>query len=386
MKILVVTGTRAEFGLLQALLVEIQASPKLDLELVVTGSHLLSKFGMTINLIEDAGFKVGKKVSATRDAKNGAEVGIQVGKGITEFVSVFESTEPSVVLVVGDRYETFAAAVAAFFLEIPIVHVHGGEVTRGALDDSLRHAITKLASVHCVSHPAYASRVIQLGEQPDSVHVVGSLGVDQLSGIVLKNRAALEADLGISLRAQIFLVTYHPVTNGERDSSVEARALVEALEAFPEATVVLSMPNADPGHEAIAGVLQEAAELNPGKWYFFPSLGQINYWSLMAISTAVVGNSSSGILEAPFFSVPTVNVGPRQDGRVSAPSVLNCDPSKVSLLKALRRASSKEFRDSIPVDNNPYTTGGAAKSIRIILESMSGKQAGRKIFYDALRE
>lgn len=382
MRIGIVTGTRAEFGLLLGLIQEIQSSPNLDLELFVTGSHLLPEFGMTVDLIKKAGIKEYQLVRTLRDARSGEEVGRQVGNGTADFTRLFKSSRPSAILLLGDRYETFAAAVAAYFSEIPIVHLHGGEVTRGAFDDALRHAITKLSSVHCVAHADYAKRVIQLGEQPNSVHVVGSLAVDRLANVVLKTREDLRADLGIPLLNQIFLVTYHPVTNGQRDALRETKVLVKVLEEFRDASVVLTMPNADPGHQLIAKVLEAAAERNRGRWVFVKSLGQVNYWSLMSISTAVVGNSSSGILEAPFFSVPTVNIGPRQIGRVMAPSVINCDPSTVSLSKALKLAASKKFRNSIPNDNNPYSTAGAVRSILSILESMEGKGADRKVFFD----
>lgn len=285
-------------------------------------------------------------------------------------------------MLLGDRYEMLAAAIAAFFLKIPIVHIHGGEVTHGAFDDTIRHALTKFSSAHCVAHEDYAARVIQLGEQPETVHVVGALGVEELASTALKTRNDLEEILGITLRDPLLLVTYHPVTSGASNALAEVSALVAALEGIPEATVIMTMPNADPDHHVIVDVLREAASRHPGQWLFSESLGQTNYWSVMALATAVVGNSSSGILEAPYFPTPTVNIGPRQDGRVFAASVVSCEPTQVSIAGALRRVASQEFVDSLGAVTNPFGGPGAAKKILSVLENLSSGTLGGKVFYD----
>jgi UDP-hydrolysing UDP-N-acetyl-D-glucosamine 2-epimerase len=382
MKVAVVTGTRAEFGLLSGLMALIAESSKLDLQVVVTGTHLLPEFGHTVEAIAGAGFQIAAEVRGITHANTGADVGRQVGTGTSEFTDTFTSLSPGVVVLLGDRYEMLAAAIAAFFLDIPIVHIHGGEVTHGAFDDTIRHAITKFSSVHCVAHADYAARVIQLGEQPGTVHVVGALGVDQLSSTALKTREELERYFQIELRDPLFLVTYHPVTSGDSDALSEVSELVAALEAIPEATVILTMPNADPEHQVIVDVLRGAADRHPGRWLFSESLGQVNYWSVMALATAVVGNSSSGILEAPSFPVATINIGPRQRGRIFAPSVVSCLPTEASISSAFQRVTSKDFRDSLGAVTNPLGGPGAANRILAVIENLPAGNLKGKVFYD----
>ena len=382
MKVAVVTGTRAEFGLLSGLMTLINDSPKLDLQVVVTGTHLLPEFGHTVDAIRGAGFQIAAEVRAITDANTGADVGRQVGAGTSEFTDSFTSLAPDVVVLLGDRYEMLAAAIAAFFLDIPIVHIHGGEVTHGAFDDTIRHAITKFASVHCVAHDDYAARVIQLGEQPDAVHVVGALGVDQLSTTALRTREQLEEHLAVELRDPLFLVTYHPVTSGESDALAEASELVAALEASAGATVIVTMPNADPDHQVIVDVLRSAVSRHPERWVFSETLGQVNYWSAMAIATAVVGNSSSGILEAPSLQTATVNIGPRQDGRVHPLSVVSCSATAASISAALDRVMAEEFRDALGTVTNPLGGPGAAQRILAVLENLSPGNLKGKVFYD----
>ena len=382
MKVAVVTGTRAEFGLLSGLMALIAESSKLDLQVVVTGTHLLPEFGHTVEAIAGAGFQIAAEVRGITHANTGADVGRQVGTGTSEFTDTFTSLSPGVVVLLGDRYEMLAAAIAAFFLDIPIVHIHGGEVTHGAFDDTIRHAITKFSSVHCVAHADYAARVIQLGEQPGTVHVVGALGVDQLSSTALKTREELERYFQIELRDPLFLVTYHPVTSGDSDALSEVSELVAALEAIPEATVILTMPNADPEHQVIVDVLRGAADRHPGRWLFSESLGQVNYWSVMALATAVVGNSSSGILEAPSFPVATINIGPRQRGRIFAPSVVSCLPTEASISSAFQRVTSKDFRDSLGAVTNPLGGPGAANRIFAVIENLPAGNLKGKVFYD----
>lgn len=382
MKIAVVTGTRAEFGLLSGLMTLIDGSPKLELQVVVTGTHLLPEFGNTVDVITEAGFRVSYEVTAITHAETGVDVARQVGAGVAEFTDALLSLKADAVVVLGDRYEMLAAAVAAFFLDIPIVHIHGGEVTHGAFDDTIRHTLTKFSSVHCVAHDDYAARVIQLGEQPDSVHVVGALGVDQLSKTALKTREELEKSLGISIREQLFLVTYHPVTSGFSDALAEVAELVAALEALPESTVIVTMPNGDPDHHVISTVLKEAANCHPGEWLFAESLGQVNYWSVMALATAVVGNSSSGILEAPSFPTATVNVGPRQEGRIFAESVVSCLPTQVAISAALQEVVAARFRESLAAVTNPLGGPGAAQRILSVIENLPAGTLGGKGFYD----
>ncbi len=382
MKICVVTGTRAEFGLLSGLMHLIEESETLHLQLVVTGAHLLEEFGHTIDEITTSGFSVDWKVTEITHAIQHADVAHQVGSGVVGFTNAFSELEPDVLVILGDRYEMLAAAVASFFLKIPVVHIHGGEVTHGAFDDVIRHAITKFSSMHCVSHSDYAQRVIQLGENPETVHVVGSLGVDRIHQLALKSKSHLERDLGISLKEPVLLVTYHPVTHGESNPTGEVGELIAALEAVPEATVISTMPNADPGHDVISDSWVAAAARHQGRWLYSPSLGQVNYWSVMALSAAVVGNSSSGILEAPSFSTPTINIGPRQDGRIMSASVVNCIPKRDRIEMALQKVLSKEFQHSVATVANPLGGPGAAEKIHSLLENFHESNRGDKVFYD----
>jgi UDP-N-acetylglucosamine 2-epimerase (non-hydrolysing) len=382
MKLAVVTGTRAEFGLLSGLMALIDESSKLELQVVVTGTHLLPEFGHTVDAITAAGFHIAAQVRAITHANTGADVGRQVGAGTSEFTDTFSSLSPDVVVLLGDRYEMLAAAIAAFFLGIPIVHIHGGEVTHGAFDDTIRHAITKFSSVHCVAHADYAARVVQLGEPPETVHVVGALGIDQLSNTVLKTREQLEETFGITLRDPLFLATYHPVTSGASDPQAEVSALVAALEAIPEATVIVTMSNADPDHQVIVDALRGAAQRHTERWLFSESLGQVNYWSIMALATAVVGNSSSGILEGPSFQTATVNIGPRQDGRLFASSVVPCQPTEASISGALGRVMLPGFAETLRSTTNPLGGPGAAARILAVIENLCPGNLKEKVFYD----
>lgn len=382
MKIAVVTGTRAEFGLLSGLMALISDHPKLNLQVLVTGTHLLPEFGHTVDTITRAGFTIAAEVTSITHAETGADVARQIGAGTIEFTDVLTALKPDALVLLGDRYEMLSAATAAFFLEIPILHIHGGEVTHGAFDDTIRHALTKFSSLHCVAHDEYAARVVQLGEQPETVHVVGALGIDQLSSTPLKNREQLEKHLGVALNDPVFLVTYHPVTSGESDALAEISELVAALEKVPDATVIFTMPNADPDHQLILGPLRESVSRHPGHWLFAESLGQVNYWSLMALATAVVGNSSSGILEAPSLATATINIGPRQQGRITAPSVVSVTPRRGEIISALERVMSPEFQQHFLTGTNPLGGPGAAERILAVLLNLSADTLKGKVFYD----
>lgn len=382
MKVCVVTGTRAEFGLLKGLMELIQDSADLDLQVVVTGTHLVPEFGFTVREITESGFQVAHEVNSITFAETGADVARQVGAGTIEFTDAFTSLESEVIVLLGDRYEMLAAGIAAFFLGVPVVHIHGGELTHGAFDDTIRHTLSKLSSVHCVAHDEYAARVIQLGEQPDSVHVVGALGVDQLSTTTLKSRGEIEKILGIKLYDPVFLVTYHPVTRGTSDPVAEISALVAALEEFPQSTVIVTMPNADPDHHLIAPVLRDSVQRHSDRWVFVNSLGAENYLSLIALASAVVGNSSSGVLEAPSLQTATINIGSRQEGRILASSVVSCIPTKSSILGAIQEALSPVFRETLLTVTNPLGGPGAAKRILQVIENISATSAPTKVFYD----
>ena len=382
MKIAVVTGTRAEFGLLSPLMQKIQASQHLDLITIVTGAHLLPDFGYTVDDIKNEGFTVDATVPEIASARDGVDVARQVGSGILAFTDALVSLAPDALVLLGDRYELLSAATAAFFLEVPIVHLHGGEVTEGAFDDTIRHAISKFASVHAVAAPEYRDRLIRAGEQPASVHVVGGFGVDLVATTNRFTRSELEAELGIAIGEQLLLVTYHPVTAAPHETQQEISALVGALEKFPDGTVVFTLPNADPEHDIISAAISKAVSENDD-WHSFPSLGSRKYLSLMALSAAVVGNSSSGLLEAPSLGIPSVNIGPRQDGRLQAPSVLSSVAEASAIETHVRRALSQDFANHLGTVDSPYGGEGAVEHVMKLLESSPFDNLGYKKYFDA---
>lgn len=382
MKICVVTSTRADFGLLSGLMHRLEDSEDMVLQVVVTGSHLLQDFGDTLREVEDAGFVVSWKVHAISHALTGADMSKQVGMGVVGFTEGFLALSPDVVVILGDRYEMLSAAIASFFLGVPILHIHGGEVTEGALDDGIRHSISKFSRVHAVAAQDYADRLIRAGESPEFVHVVGGLGVDEIQRVELLTKANLEAELGISLSGIAFLVTYHPVTAGAHHSLEEISHLTRALDSFPEATVVFTMPNADPEHQVIWDEIRKAVDAHGESWKFFASLGQQKYLSLAAAVSAVVGNSSSGLTEVPSLKTPTVNIGPRQKGRLQAVSVINCSPVKEEIRDALHRAISPTFEKKVRRTENPYGEAGATEKIVKMLRKINFKNLGPKVYYD----
>ena len=382
MKIAVVTGTRAEFGLLSPLMQKIQASEHLDLITIVTGAHLLPDFGYTVEDIKSEGFTVDVTVPEIASARDGVDVARQVGSGILAFTDALVSLAPDALVLLGDRYELLSAATAAFFLEVPIVHLHGGEVTEGAFDDTIRHAISKFASVHAVAAPEYHDRLIRAGEQPASVHVVGGFGADLVATTNRFTRSELEVELGINIGEQLLLVTYHPVTAAPHETQQEIDALVAALGKFPDATVVFTLPNADPEHDIISASISKAVSENED-WYSFPSLGSRKYLSLMALSAAVVGNSSSGLLEAPSLGIPSVNIGPRQDGRLQAPSVLSSVAEASAIETHVRRALSQDFANHLGTVESPYGGEGAVGHLMKLLESTAFDNLGHKKYFDA---
>jgi len=380
-RIAVVTGTRAEYGLLAPIMHGIEDSPKLELQVLVTGSHLLNDFGLTVDEIAGDGFQISRQIPEISSASSGVEVARQVGAGMVAFADALVDLEPSAVLLLGDRYELFAAASAAFFLNIPIVHLHGGEITAGAFDDAIRHAISQLARLHAVAAPEYGERLVRAGAHPRSVHVVGGLGVDSIHRTDRLSRNDLELELGFQIRETLLLVTYHPVTLADHDTHTEIRSLLDALDAVPNATVVFTMPNTDPEHATIVDELEQAVSKRPD-WHLFASLGSRKYISLLSLASAVVGNSSSGLMEAPTLGIPAVNVGPRQDGRLLAPSVICCGTGSGEIRKAIAQALSTEFVESIQGVSSPYGESGAVDRVLALLESTSFDTLDPRTYYD----
>jgi UDP-hydrolysing UDP-N-acetyl-D-glucosamine 2-epimerase len=366
-RICVVTGSRAEYGLLYWVLHELRADPAFELQLVVTGMHLAHEFGHTVDEIEKDGFAIARRVEMLVSSDTAAGVAKSIGLGVIGMSDALETLRPDIVVVLGDRFEILAAAQACLVHNIPLAHIAGGDTTEGAFDESIRHAITKMSHVHFVTNALSAERVRQLGEDPAQVHVVGSPGLDHLRRTRLLDRSALEAALGARLGARNLLVTFHPVTLEPGAGVAQFDELLKALEETDEATTIwFTRPNADTGGRAIAARLDDWAAAHGERVHVFASLGQLRYLSLMAQVDAVVGNSSSGLYEAPSFGVRSVDIGDRQRGRLAAASVMHCKPTHAAISTAIANAVAA---GRAAVDN-PYGDGDSARRIVEILRAL----------------
>ncbi|KFB98276.1 UDP-N-acetylglucosamine 2-epimerase [Trabulsiella guamensis ATCC 49490] len=379
-KVAVFTGTRAEYGLLYWLLKDIQADQELELQLLVSGMHLSPEFGNTWQQIEKDGFSIDEKIEILLSSDTPVGTAKSIGLGVLGFADALSRLQPDVIVILGDRFEALAAAQTAMILRIPIFHLHGGEITEGAYDDAIRHAITKLSYLHGTSTDEYKRRVIQLGEDPSRVENVGAIGLDHLIRGKFMSVDELSAALDFPLTKPYFLVTYHPVTLGVEPAEASFKCLLEALDEFPEYQVILTYPNADDGGRKIIPLLESYAVKQPERVLAIPSLGHARYLSAVKHAVAVVGNSSSGIIEVPAFDVPTVNIGERQKGRLAAKSVLNCDATKQSIAETLKIAVSRSYKKSDEKIVNPYGQGDASSRIIEMIKTMQFIPG--KTFYD----
>ena len=382
-KICVVTGSRAEYGQMYWLLKEIQADASLCLQLVVTGSHLASQFGKTINAIRRDGFSIDAVVDLKLRDNSPLGVTASMGRGLIGFGRALRRLKPDLMVVFGDRYEILAATVAAMLARIPIAHIHGGEITEGALDEGIRHSITKMSQLHFVTARTYRRRVIQLGEDPKRVFCFGAPALDVAAKTHPRALAELRELLGPFLRSPIFLVTYHPATLDKRDPKTLVGYLLKALDAFPDAAIVFTKANADPGSETLNRIIEDYTKQHPRRTILIASLGQTNYLSLLRHADAVIGNSSSGILEAPYFHIPSVNVGNRQQGRLKPASVIDCKDSSDAIRAAIKKALSPGFRRRAARAKNIFGRGGnASKKIKDVLKRVRLDGILMKPFYD----
>lgn len=380
-KICFITGTRAEFGLLRSLMQEINNSLECELQIVATGMHLSSEYGLTYKEIEQAGFEIDYKVDMQLSSDSATAITKSIGIGVIGFAEAYEYLQPDLLVVLGDRFELISAVTAALIASIPVAHLHGGETTEGAFDEAIRHSVTKMSHLHFVAAPEYARRVIQLGEHPERVFLVGGLGVDAIKQIKLLTREELEKSLHFKLGKKNLLVTFHPVTLGSKSSTSEMAELLKALDQLRDTHLIFTMPNADTGNHELTAMLREFV-LERHHTCAFNSLGQLRYLSCVSQVDGVVGNSSSGLLEVPSFKKGTINIGSRQHGRLKAKSVIDCNPNRESILKALSKLYSLEFQDGLKDVVNPYGDGGASKKIAAILEKCVLDDLVRKSFYD----
>jgi UDP-N-acetylglucosamine 2-epimerase (non-hydrolysing)/GDP/UDP-N,N'-diacetylbacillosamine 2-epimerase (hydrolysing) len=381
-KICIVTGTRAEYGLFYWLMKEINGDDSLDLQILVTGSHLAPKFGNTVDLIKEDGFCIQESINI--EVGDDTQVGVSrsMGLAVIGIGEAFERLKPDVVVVLGDRYEVLAASSAATIARIPIAHIHGGEITEGAIDDAMRHAITKMSHLHFTAAGSYRDRVIQLGEMPERVFVVGAPGLDNIDKLELFDLPSLESELGISSDAPFFLVTLHPTTLGAGKPDLEAKKMLDALDSFLEHHIVFTGVNADPGSNKITNLLYDYSKKNKNRVSFYPSLGQTRYFSAMKYSAAVIGNSSSGIIEAPVMKTPTINIGDRQKGRLRSESIIDCKARKNEIIAAIKQAISPDFQKRFEKMELPYGSGGAAVKIKKLLKSVDLNSLRWKSFHN----
>ena len=380
-KICVVTGSRADYGLLRLVMKGIKAEPSLTLQIIATGMHLSPTFGLTNKEIESDGFEVDRKVACLSSSDSPVDIAEATAKALSGCAKAFDELKPDLVLVLGDRFEIFAACSAALLARIPIAHIHGGEVTVGAYDEAFRHSITKMSSIHFVATEEYKKRVIQLGENPSTVHLVGGLGVDAIKDLKLLNKNEIEQTLGIKFARKSLLVTFHAATLENESPNEQVRELLAALSNRPDTTLIFTMPNADTGGFEIMAQIKGFVDKNDNA-YVYESLGQLNYLSCMAIVDGVVGNSSSGILEAPTLKVGTVNIGHRQLGRIQSESVINALANKESIDRALIKLFSSEFKSTLSYCRSPFGEGGASRKILRVLSDFKLEKNLQKFFYD----
>lgn len=379
-KLCFVTGTRAEYGLLYWLMKEIQADTDLQLQLVVTGMHLSPEFGLTYRTIEEDGFTIDAKVEMLLSSDTPVGITKSIGLGVIGFADALERLKPDIMVALGDRYEILAAAQAALVARIPVAHIHGGETTEGAIDESIRHAITKMSHLHFVAAEPYRTRVIQMGEHPDTVRNVGALGIENIKRLQLLDRSQLEQSINFELGTPCFLVTYHPATLGTIKPSSAMQALLDALDHFPEAKIIFTKPNSDTDGRILGQMIDEYAQHNKGRVAVFTSMGQVRYLSALQLVDAVIGNSSSGLIEAPACNIPTVNIGDRQSGRLKADSVIDCQEATESVVAAINTALSPQFREKVKRGVSLYGHGKSAAKIKDCLKLAS--LSINKSFYD----
>lgn len=385
LSIAVVTTSRADYGLLYPLIKKIQYDDYFKLDLIVTGSHLSDLHGKTINAIKENGFDVQYAIEMTAEGDTENDICNSIAAGLKGFSKLYMDIAPDLVLVLGDRYELLSACIAAVIHKIPIAHIHGGEVTEGAVDDCIRHSITKMAAIHFPSIEPYGKRIIQMGEDPTRVHIVGALGIDNIKNIELMDIYELSEYTGVDFSKDVALITYHPVTTDNyKDAYEQIRLILDAL-LHSDLFSVVSAPNADTAYNSIYKVIMDYTGAYPHKFKLIKNLGQRAYLSSMKYAKVMVGNSSSGIIESASFRIPVVNIGDRQKGRLKPQNVIDtqCDPS--SICASINAALSKDFKNSIFKLKNPYGDGNTANRIINILKTIDikNKQAFlKKSFFD----
>jgi GDP/UDP-N,N'-diacetylbacillosamine 2-epimerase (hydrolysing) len=385
-KICFITGTRAEYGLLSGLMNAIQNEAEFELQIIACNMHLSPEFGLTYKQIEEDGFIINKKIENLLSSDTPCGIVKSTGLATIGFADAFVDLMPDLVILLGDRYELFAAATTALLFKIPIAHLHGGEITEGAFDDAIRHSITKMSHLHFTSTEEYRNRVIQLGEQPDRVINVGAIGIDNIMNLKLLSKTELEKELNFKFNVHNILVTFHPVTLEDNTSENQFKELLAAIDELPRTSIIFTKPNSDTNGRIIIEMIDNYVIRNKHKAISFISMGQLRYLSTLQFVDAVVGNSSSGLIEAPSFKIGTINIGDRQKGRIAAESVIYCEPKKQSIGKAFEKLYSYVFKDILKTVENPYGKGNTTKKIMEVLQTTCFNNLIKKKFYTKIEK
>lgn len=383
-KICVVTGSRAEYGLLYWLLKEIESDKKLELQLIVTGMHLSPEFGLTYKEIEKD-FKIKKKINInlTSDTAKGISRSMSIAQ--SSFSIAYNQLKPDILVVLGDRYEIFSAAISAMIARIPIAHIHGGEATEGLIDEAIRHCITKMSHIHFSATKEYSKRIMQLGEHPKRVFNVGGMGIENIKRLKLLNKKKFEKLINFKLGKKNILVTFHPVTLDKNTSKIHFQELLSAIDKLKDTNIIFTKANSDTDGKVINKMIDNYTKKNSKKSFAITSLGQLKYLSALQYMDFIIGNSSSGLLEAPSFKLGTINIGDRQDGRIKAKSIIDCLPNQKSISKAIKIVYSKKFKHSLKKIQNPYSNNiceYASKKIVEVLKSIQLENILKKKFFD----
>ena len=380
-KICVVTGTRAEYGLLYWLIKEIESDNKLALQIIATGMHLSPEFGLTYKEIEKD-FKIDKKIEILLSSDTATGISKSMGLGQISFAEAFDDLKPDIVVVLGDRYEICSAVNAAMVARIPIAHLHGGEATEGSIDEAIRHSITKMSHLHFTATEEYKNRVIQLGENPKRVFNVGGIGIENIKRNKLLSKDEFEKSIGFKLNKKNILVTFHPTTLEYKTSQKQFQELLDAIEGLKDINIIFTKSNSDTDGRIINQMIDEYVNKNPYKSVGFASLGQLRYLSALRYVDIIVGNSSSGLLEAPSFKIGTINIGDRQNGRIKAESIIDCSPNSKSIKKAFTKIYSNKFQELLKNVKNPYGNGCASQKIIRVLKKTQLNNILKKNFFD----
>lgn len=381
-KIAVITGTRAEYGLLYCLLREIETDPDLDLQIIVTGMHLSPEFGLTYRYIEQDGFNITAKIEMLMSSDTAAGVVKSMGLCLISMTETFQKLEPDLIVILGDRYEMLAVAQAALMQRIPIAHIHGGELSAGAIDDAIRHCITKMSHLHFVAAESYRNRVIQLGENPENIHMIGAPGLERIAKMQLLDRSELQNLLNLQFGIKNFLVTYHPATLAIQENIEILENLFKSLDQFPEAAIIFTKANADEMGRKINQMIDDYVSINGGRAFVYATLGDLNYISLLPHMDMIIGNSSSGLIEAPYFHKPTINIGARQTGRLRASTIIDCTGYGDSITASIHQAFSPEFQHSLSNSKLKYVQCDSAKKITNVIKKIDLPSLIMKQFYD----